>query len=202
MARLGGQTAITNAYLAAILSLSGLIAAGYVISAVLRLRSEEAGGLADPVLATRTSRMAWGLSHILIAAVGTVFILAVIGFGAGLGYTYRSGGGGAEIARLVGAALAQAPAALVLGGLAVGLFGLVPRAVIAVSWSALGVAVLMLFLGATLQLSHWVLDISPFQHSPKLPGGIVTAAPLAWLCGIALVLAGAGLIGLRQRDIG
>lgn len=105
MARLGGQAAITNAYLAAILSLSGLIAAGYVISAVLRLRSEEAGGLADPVLATRTSRMAWGLSHILIAGLGTVLILVVVGFGAGLGYTYRSGGGGAEIARLVVAGL-------------------------------------------------------------------------------------------------
>jgi ABC-2 type transport system permease protein len=202
MARLGGQTAITNAYLAAILSLSGLIAAGYVVSAVLRLRSEEAGGLADPVLATRASRMAWGLSHVLIAALGTILILTVIGFGAGLGYGYRSGGGGAEIARLVGAALAQAPAALVLGGLAVALFGLAPRVSTGVSWSALGVAVLMLFLGAILRLSHWLLDISPFQHSPKLPGGTVTAAPLAWLCGIALALACAGLIGLRQRDIG
>jgi ABC-2 type transport system permease protein len=60
----------------------------------------------------------------------------------------------------------------------------------------------MLFLGATLQLSHWVLDISPFEHLPKLPGGHVSAAPLAWLCAVALALAAAGFVGLRRRDIG
>lgn len=202
MVKLGGQAGISDAYLASILGFTGLIAAGYVISAVLRLRAEETSGLADPVLATRTSRTAWGLSHIVIAGLGTVLILALTGLGVGLGYGYRAGGGWAEIGRMVGAGLAQAPAALVLGGIAVALFGLAPRASVAVSWSALGVAVLMLFLGATLQLSHWVLDISPFQHLPKLPGGAVTAEPLAWLCAIALALAAAGLAGLRRRDIG
>ena len=60
----------------------------------------------------------------------------------------------------------------------------------------------MLFLGASLQLSHWVLDISPFTHLPKLPGGTVSAAPLIWLSIIAVALAVAGLVGLRRRDIG
>ena len=39
--RLGGQAAITNAYLAALMLLAGLGAAGYATSAVLRLRAEE-----------------------------------------------------------------------------------------------------------------------------------------------------------------
>ncbi len=90
----------------------------------------------------------------------------------------RSGGGGGEVTWLVGAGLAQIPAALVVAGVAAALFGLAPRASVAGSWTALGVAVLMLFLGATLQLSHWILDISPFTHLPKLPGGMVSAAPL------------------------
>jgi len=47
-----------------------------------------------------------------------------------------------------------------------------------------------------------VLDVSPFTHVPKLPGGAVSAAPLALLCLIAGALAGAGLAGLRRRDIG
>jgi ABC-2 type transport system permease protein len=53
-----------------------------------------------------------------------------------------------------------------------------------------------------LQVSHWVLDISPFTHAPRLPGGTVSATALAWLCGVALVLGAAGLAGLRRRDIG
>lgn len=197
----GGEAAISNAYLAAILSFTGLIAAGYAVSAVLRLRSEETDQRADPVLATSTGRLAWGFSHVLIGASGTAAILTMTGLGAGLGYAYR-GGGAAQIGTLTVAGLAQAPAALVIGGLAVALFGLAPRVSVAVSWSVLGVAVLMLFLGATLRLSQWVLDLSPFQHLPKLPGGAVSATPLAWLCAIALALGAAGLAGLRRRDIG
>jgi ABC-2 type transport system permease protein len=202
VARLGGTAAVTNGYLAAIMSFSGLIAAGYAVSAVLRLRTEETADHADPVLATGASRTSWGLSHLVIAAAGTAAILAVTGLGAGLGYVLRSPGGAGEVGRLVGAGLAQLPAALVVAGIAAALFGLAPRACVAGGWIALGLAVLMLFLGALLQLSHWVQDISPFTHVPKLPGGPVAGAPLAWLTVIAVALAAAGLAGLRRRDIG
>ncbi|HEX9625259.1 MAG TPA: ABC transporter permease, partial [Streptosporangiaceae bacterium] len=156
----------------------------------------------DSVLATATGRIAWSASHLLIAAAGTVLIVASVGLGAGLGYTYRSGGGGSEIGRLLAAGLAQAPAALVLGGLAVALFGLLPRFSVSGSWAVLGVLVLLLLLGTTLRLSHWVMDISPFTHLPKLPGGTVHALPLVLLGLIAIALAGAGLVGLRHRDLG
>ncbi len=114
----------------------------------------------------------------------------------------RSGGGGSAVARLVAAALAQVPAALVLAGIAAALFGLAPKASVAGSWTALGAVFLVLFLGAALQLPQWVLDISPFTHVPKLPGGTVSAAPLAWMSVIAVALALAGMAGLRRRDIG
>ena len=202
LVKLGGSAALTNAYLAAIIGFSGLIAAGYAISAVLRLRSEETDERADPVLATGVGRLSWGLSHLVIAAGGTTLILAVTGLGTGLGYALRSPGGGSELGQLVGAGLAQVPAALVIGGIAAALFGLAPRFCAAGSWTALGLVVLMVFLGASLQLSHWVLDVSPFTHTPKLPGGTVSAAPLVWLSAIAVALTVAGLAGLRRRDIG
>jgi ABC-2 type transport system permease protein len=198
--QLGGKSAITNAYLAAIMGFNGLIAAGYAVSAVLRLRSEETSGHADPVLATGVTRVKWGLSYLLIAVVGTALILVLAGLAAGLGYALRSGGT-AEIGPLVVAGLSQLPAALVIGGIAAAFFGLAPEVSIGVAWSALGIAVLMLFLGAALKLSHWLLDISPFQHLPKLPGGTVTATPLIWLSAIALALGVAGIVGLRRRDI-
>jgi len=63
------------------------------------------------------------------------------------------------------------------------------------------VVVLQLF-GQVLELSHWVLDVSPFTHVPRLPGGAVTVAPLLWLSAAALACCLAGLYALRRRDIG
>ena len=201
-ARLGGQATITNAYLAALMLLAGLVAAAFAISTVLRLRTEETGGQAEAVLATATGRVRWALGHIAVAVGGAAALLAVAGVATGLGYGLRTGAAGPEAARMTGAALAQLPSVLVMAGVAVALFGLVPAASIAGAWTALGLVVVINLFGQVLQLSHWVLDISPFTHAPRLPGGPVSAAALAWLCGLALVLGVAGLAALRRRDIG
>ena len=70
------------------------------------------------------------------------------------------------------------------------------------AWTALGLAAVLMLLGPTLRLAQWIQDISPFTHSPRLPGGTVTGVPLAWLAVVAVALAAAGLAGLRRRDIG
>ena len=201
-ARLGGQTAITNAYLAALMLLAGLGAAGYATSAVLRLRTEETGGLAEPLLATTVGRIRWGLSHVAVAVFGTAVLLAVAGLAAGLGYGLRTGSAGPQAARMIGAAMAQLPASAVIAGVAVALVGLLPGASIGAAWTVIGAVVVIDLFGAAFQLSHWVLDISPFTHAPKLPGGTVSAAPLLWLCLAALAFSAVGLAGLRRRDIG
>jgi ABC-2 type transport system permease protein len=200
--RLGGQAAITNAYLAALMLLAGLVAAAYAISVVLRLRTEETGGQAEPILATATGRIRWALSHITVAVAGAALLLAVAGVAAGLGYGLRTGSAGPELARMIGAAMGQLPSALVLAAVAIGLFGLLPRACVPGAWTALGLVVVINLFGQVLQLSHWILDLSPFTHAPRLPGGTVSATPLLWLCALALAMSVAGLAGLRGRDIG
>jgi len=203
--RLGGQAGITDAYLAAIMSLAGLAAAAYATSAVLRLRAEEGAGRAEPLLATAAGRVRWGLGHVAVAVAGTVLLLAVAGVAAGLGYGLRTGSAGPEVARLLGAALVQLPASLAVAGAAVALFGLAPRACVAGAWSVLAVVVVIALFGQILRLSGWIAGISPFTHVPKLPGAVLTlsatGAPLLWLSMAALALAAAGLAGLRRRDV-
>jgi ABC-2 type transport system permease protein len=201
-ARLGGQAAVTNAYLAALMLLAGLVAAAYAVSVILRLRAEETGEVAEPVLATATGRIRWALSHIVIAAGGAAVLLAVAGVATGLGYGLRIGSPGPQLARMTGAALGQLPPVLVLAAVAIALFGLLPRACVGGAWTAVGLVVVINLFGQVLQLSHWILDISPFTHAPRLPGGPVHAAPLLWLCGVALALSAVGLAALRHRDIG
>ncbi len=185
---LGGQAAITDAYLAALMLLAGLVAAAYAVSVITRLRAEETGAVAEPVLATATGRVRWALSHVAVAAGGAALLLAVAGVAAGLGYGLRAGSAGTWAAGMTGAALGQLPSALVLAAVAIALFGMLPRASAGGAWTALSLAVVISLFGQALQLSHWILDVSPFTH----PRGCRAArcrpprcrgwAPSPWRC--------------------
>jgi ABC-2 type transport system permease protein len=202
IARLGGQPGLTDAYLVTIMSIFGLFAAGYAISVVLHLRSDETAQRAEPVLATAASRTSWAGSQLIMAAAGSAAVLAAAGLGAGLAFGLRTGDASAQLPRLLGAALAQLPAVLAVLGVAVLLFGLLPRSCAAGGWAALALAALLLLFGPTLRLAQWIQDISPFSHVPRLPGGAMTAAPFVWLAAVAVALCAAGMAGLRRRDIG
>jgi putative exporter of polyketide antibiotics len=89
---------------------------------------------------------------------------------------------------MLGAGLAQLPAAAVIVGVAALAYGAVPDGCVAVAWTAVGLAVLLNLFGPAIQLSQWALDVSPFTHAPRLPGGTVGAAPLLWLSAAAVAL--------------
>lgn len=199
-ARIGGRAGIIDAYLAAIMGILGLIAAAYAIQATLRLRSEETSQRAEPVLATAVGRLQWAGSHLLFSVLGPAAALATAGLAAGLTHGLNTGDVGRELPRVLAGAMVQLPAVWVLAAIAAALFGLLPRLVPA-SWGALAVCLLFGLVGAALQLSHWLLDVSPFTHIPKAPGAAVSATPLVWLVAAAVALATTGLIGLRRRDI-
>jgi ABC-2 type transport system permease protein len=198
--RMGGRAGLIDAYLAGIMSMLGLIAAGYAIQATLRLRAEESSGRAEPLLATAVGRLRWAGSHLAFSVLGPTVALAAAGLATGLAHGLNTGHVGRELPRLLGAAMAQLPAVWLLAAIAVALFGLLPRLAPA-AWGALAACLLVLMVGAAMQLRQWLLDVSPFTHVPKAPGTAVSATPLIWLGAVAVALAIAGLIGLRRRDI-
>jgi len=201
IARLGGVNGIVDQYLAAMLGVLGLVAAVFTVQAVLRLRAEETGLRTEPVLATRVSRTAYAASHLTIAAVGGAALLAVGGAAMGLANGLRAGDVGGHVSDVLVGALVQVPAAWVLAGGTLALFGLLPRLAVG-GWAAVVVCLLLGQLGPALHLPQWAMDVSPFTHVPKLPGGELTATPIGWLLVVGVALAVAGLIGFRRRDIG
>lgn len=200
LARMGGSKGLTSAYLAAVFSITGVVAAAYTVQATQRMHAEEVGGRLEPILATRVGRVQWALSHFVFALLGTALLLTVAGVGAGLAYGLQIDDVGGQVTRLLGAALVQLPAAWVLAGLGMALFGLAPRFAV-LTWAGLIVCAVLLELGALLGLSEWIVGISPFAHVPKLPGSPFTSAPLLWLTAIAAAMSVAGLAGFRRRDI-
>ncbi|SBT50638.1 ABC transporter permease [Micromonospora auratinigra] len=200
MDRIGGASGLADAYLGATLGLAGWAAAGYGVQAALRMRAEEAAGRAEPLLATGTRRSTWLLSHVAFALLGPVVVLAATGLAIGVTYGVSTGDVPGELPRMLGAGLAQAPAAWVLAGLAVLLYGLAPR-LAPVTWGALAVCVLLGQLGAVLELDQWLLDLSPFTHTPQVLRPTWSALPLVTLTLLALLLAAAGLTTFRRRDL-
>ncbi|HEV7649543.1 MAG TPA: ABC transporter permease [Actinophytocola sp.] len=198
--KLGGERGLTDAFLSAEMGILGLVVAAYGISAAMRLRSEETAGRLEPIVATRTSRLRWAWSHVAVALAGTTLLMAVVGLFAGFAHGAATGDYG-QIGRVVVAALAQLPAVWVLTGITVAVFGLAPGLIMA-GWGALVVFLVLGQLGSVLGLPQWLMDLSPFTHSPKLPGGELSATPLVMLAVVAAALLTAGLWGFRRRDIG
>ena len=198
--RIGGEKALSDAYISGTMVIFALAAAGYAIQATLRLRAEEEGLRAEPVLATAVGRLQWATSHLVFGLLGPAVALAAAGLAEGLVYGLVGGDVGRELPRVLAGALVQLPAVLVLAGIAMALFGLLPR-LAAVSWAALAAFAFLVVFGPLLRLSHWVLDLAPFTHIPRLPGGAVTATPLVWLLVVTAALVAAGLAGFRRRDL-
>ncbi|MFE6481600.1 ABC transporter permease [Streptomyces sp. NPDC057757] len=191
--RMGGQSGITDAFLAAMVGMLGMVATLYVVSSVLRLHGEETSQRAEPLLAGPVGRLRWAGGHLAVAFGGVVLIMALGGLGLGLGY-------GADLGPILGACLVQVPAVWTLGALAVLLYGLAPRLAPG-AWAAAGLVLLLGWIGPALNVPRPVLNLSPFGHLPKLPGGTMTWPPVLILTALTLALTGAGLGALRRRDL-
>jgi ABC-2 type transport system permease protein len=200
--KIGGQSVLANAYLAACTSLLGLVAAAYAVSAVARLRADEEAGRDEPLLAAPVSRVRWGGSHLVTVLVGTAIVLAAGGLGIGLAYGIAISDVSTQVPRLIAASLAQLPAALAVAAVAAAAVGLLPKWSGPIGWAVVALCGFIGLFGPALNLSQAVLDLSPFTHVPKVPGGSFSFAPLIWLSVIAIVLTCAGLGGLRRRDVG
>jgi ABC-2 type transport system permease protein len=200
MAKIGGAGAITDMLLSTMGVLAGLIIGGYAISAALRMSSEEAADRVAPVLATPVSRPRWMAGHLLFVVVGPAVLLVAAGVVGGVINGALVGDMRAGFGDAVGAMVVQIPATLVLGGLAVALFGWLPR-FCSLAWAALLIALLLGQLGQLLQLPQWLMDLSPYSHIPLVPTEDVRWTPLIVLTVIAAALIAAGVAGFRRRDV-
>jgi ABC-2 type transport system permease protein len=197
--RMGARGA-GDAFLFLIMYILGQVISAYAITATLRLRSEELNGGADPILATPVGRLRWAGSHLFFAAIGPAVMLAALGLTIGLGYDLGAGNIGRDLPRLLGRALLPLPAVWVMAGLAMALYGLLPRLAAPATWAALALFLLLELAWELQQIGQPIFNLSPFAHVHWAIQ--VTAAPLIGLTALAAALAAAGLAGFRRRDIG
>jgi ABC-2 type transport system permease protein len=198
IARAGGN--LVDSYLATSLLILALMASGFAISSVLRLRSEETALHTEPLLATPVTRLRWVASHLVMALGGSALVVGATGSSMGLTYGIAAGDLG-QAPRLLAASLVYLPAVWVLIGLALLLFGWLPRGSLA-AWGVLAGCFVIGLLSDVLNLPSWTDDLSPFEHVPQVPAADLDVVPLVVLTLIAAGLLAAGLAGFRHRDVG
>ncbi|WP_151484298.1 ABC transporter permease [Streptomyces albicerus] len=196
--RIGGAN-VAESFAAMVLVVITVVAVVYVVMAALRPRSEETAGRAEPLLATGLSRARWVGSHLAVAMTGGTFLLLMAGLGFGISGAASTGDGGLFL-KLVGAALAYAPALWVTAGVAVVFFGWFPRAS-AAAWIVPVYAFVVGYLGQILQFPDWMNNLSPLGHVPQLPAADMNWTPLLLLTLIAAGLTWLGIEGFRRRDL-
>jgi ABC-2 type transport system permease protein len=199
----GGTTNanVTDILFAGMFGFMALAIAAYTIQSLLRVRAEETAGHLEPVLATAVSRTRWLFSHLICVVAGLLVLVSLFAITTGVTYVVATDAAWSEVSHLVAAVFAYVPAVLVMAGLVYLLFGVLPRLTLAITWSALAISIFIAQFGSLLKLKQWLLDISPFSHTPTAPAEAVTATPLIILSAIAVALLIGGFVAFRQRDI-
>jgi ABC-2 type transport system permease protein len=193
------RSALVDSFYATSALMLALVATGFAISSALRVRAEESGHRAEPVLATALPRRRWLLGHLAVTLVGSVAVLALAGLGMGLGYALVTGDGG-NVGRFTGATLAALPGVLLLTGVAVLLHGLAPRAA-AFAWLGLVWCAVVLLFGASLRMPGWLRGASPFDHLAAVPRDPVAWTPALVMLVLAAALTVAGVLAFSRRDV-
>ncbi len=200
VARMGGTSALEQAFIAVAFCMLGMAAAAFAISLSLRLHQEETSQRAETLLAGATGRSRWLASHLVFALIGSGAALLVAGLTAGLAYGVAAHDIAGKVSMVVGTAAAQLPAVWLLAAVTVALFGLLPRFT-AVAWGVLVALVALYLIGSLSGFPQWLLDLEPFAHIPRVGGGDFTPVPLLWLLVIDVALITLGAAAFRHRDV-
>jgi polyether ionophore transport system permease protein len=197
VAQLGGSVA--ESFGSVIMSFLAIITAAFSVTAVLRARSEETGGRAEPVLATGVSRARWAGSHLVMSLAGGTLVMLLGGVGFGIAGAASADDGGL-LWSLTGAALAYAPALWVTSGIALVLFGWLPRFA-AAAWAVPAYSFFVVYLGELIEMPDALSNFSPIGHVPQMPAAAMDWTPLAVMTALAAALSWLGLAGFRRRDL-
>lgn len=189
-----------SALLALLVSMMALITVIFALQTTVSLRADEASGIIEPQLAGSLSRWRWALQRLVIPAVWSAVLLVIGGYLIGAVYgasIHDSSQGG----RLAMAALAYWPAVMVFVGLAVLLWGYLPRVAIPVAWGVMAAMWFITMFGEVFRLPHWFIDALPMSATPYQPLESMAWTPLLVMTLVAVALTWLGIDRFARRDV-
>lgn len=197
---IGGAGEMVPAFMSAMISITCLMVFAYVIHGLGRLRSEEASGHLENLMALGLSRTKWLGLHLLLVLAGGFVMLAMVGLGLALLVNVLSQYQ-VDTGQYLLAAISYAPVMMFFAALYLLLFGILPRLAGLVSWLYFGFVAFISWLGPILQLPDWVMKLSILEHLSTPPVESVELRPIAVVTALALIFIAIGLLTWRQRNL-
>lgn len=191
---------LVEQFLPTLMSVMGIICTIPVLLALLKVKGEEKTDRIEHVLGRAVSRNRLLGSYVLISLIASFIMLSLAGLGLGT-VADAMMEEGFDVGMAYGAALAYLPALWVMIGLAVVLFGWVPKYT-GIIWLYLAVSFFIVYLGGLFQFPDWVTQLTPFGYVSGIPieeFELGTAAVLTLIAAALLLL---GFAGFNKRDIG
>lgn len=179
--------------------LFGLVIAVYAAFRMGATRAEESSTRAEFLLTRPVRRWQWLGGHVVTLAASVVLLSAVSGTALWIGAVATDAR--ATAADAFSAAANVLPAIAVFAGLAVLVFGALPRFTVPVAAGAVVVAYVVELVGPLLEWPEWVLDVSPFHHLDQVPADPADVPAALVMTGVGLVLAVAGILAFERRDL-
>lgn len=200
MLELTSGGSIIDSYIATMVLILGLSVGGFAVWSAAHPRAAEDAGQLELVLSGPLGRVRSMTDHLVVTVAATTVVLASSALGLGVAQVLVTGELG-EGARAFGSQMAYLPAVLTLVGVVALFAGWLPR------WSWVGYLVLAFsfvigWLGGLLDPPQWMVDLSAFSHTPRVPIESAWGWELPVLVAAGLALMAAGVAGFRRRDVG
>jgi ABC-2 type transport system permease protein len=179
-------------YIAALLAFA---AAGQIST----MRSEEADGYLDNLLARPVSRGTWLAGRLGFGAALVVVAGLATGVGGWLGVATRHSDIG--FAAMLQAGLNVTAPALFVLGVGTLLYGLAPRLAVPILYSLVLWSFVIEIIGSSITTNHWLLDTAVLSDLGPVPAADLDWTAIAWLTGLGVIAAFAGLAAFDRRDL-
>ncbi|MGZ4141574.1 MAG: hypothetical protein ACXVQY_03600 [Actinomycetota bacterium] len=199
ISRLGGTRAGVESYLGLTFAIAAGLVAIAVAGQIAAIRNEEAAGHLDHLLVRPVGRWRWLTVRLCVGAGLVVGASVLAGLAAWAGAASQHTG--VPVSDLIKAGLNVTPPALFVlgvGGLA---FGVWPRGSIGVAYGLVVWSFVIETFASITSSSHWLRDTSPLLHIAPAPAAAPNWTAAAWLVGLGLLAAGAGVAAFWRRDL-
>jgi ABC-2 type transport system permease protein len=166
---------------------------------IAAMRSEEADGHVDHLLARPLDRRAWLAGRLGFSAAFVIAAALATGLAAWAGIA--SGSGGLGLGPMLQAGLNLVPPALLVLGLGTLLLGVAPRLAMPLLYALVLWSFLIEIVGTSIASSQWLLDTALFTHVGPVPAASLDWPAMGMLTGLGLIAALAGCATFARRDL-